>query len=177
MNRSQNTQSRRARRRILTGLILMLCVWFAGCARQTPDPEPGVRFSDVEMLSTDSAQLSSPAAQWVPFTLPYQATFDAPVPHRFTWFRLQLSGPVVPGDNALYLNNHMFTADIFLNGYRVGGSNVPAGKLAIGWNRPLLIELPGGLWEPDNNTLLVRLEQAPYTNFMAVFLIGEHAVL
>jgi len=157
--------------------MLMLGACAGGGGRQQAGSEPGVRFADVEMTYTDHPGLPSGAAQWMPFTLPYQASLDTPILHHYVWFRLRLPGPVVEGDNSLYLNNHMFTADIYLNDYRIGGSNVPAGKLAMGWNRPLLVELPAGLWQNGENTLLVRLEQARYTNFMAVFLIGEHTAL
>lgn len=134
------------------------------------------RIVQVQLQEADATAPQQLTAAWQDFRLPYQRQLDV-IDTRYAWFRFSVSAPAGTELQSLYINNHMYGVQVWMNGERVGGSNAPPGKAATGWNLPLLIPLPQGYWRSGDNEMVVRLELQHFTNVLASVFVGPDSEL
>ncbi|MES2607033.1 MAG: 7TM diverse intracellular signaling domain-containing protein, partial [Pseudomonadota bacterium] len=134
------------------------------------------RIVQVELQESVAASPAQLPATWLDFSLPYQRPLDV-VQAPYAWFRFSMAKPVSDELQSLYVNNHMFGVQVWMNGELVGGSMAPPGKEATGWNLPLLVPLPQGYWRDGDNEFLIRLELQRFTNVLASVFVGPDSEL
>ena len=81
------------------------------------------------------------------------------------WYRFALPAGLPSAPQAVYLWRFSMNAAVWFNGEELGRGGRFDEPVARHWNRPLLVELPRGLWraagDPRGNELLVRLRVYP----------------
>jgi signal transduction histidine kinase len=150
-------------------LALLLCVWIAACAGQ---PEEGadraVRLERAALALSDAPEPPPPGdPAWQAVSLPDRWRERRPEAGGFAWYRLELPGPVAPGNAwALYLPHLNMNAAAFVNGAPVGSGGRFAEPVARNFNRPLYFAFPSDLLTRPTNTVEIRL-------FAYTYLFGE----
>ena len=194
---SQPGMQRGARRpqallRLLAGLALLLPALAHGAdARHATasasglvgglDPAgmpPWMRLEATRVV-TDAAQPPGPAARWERVTWP--DTWRAPERYRqgvLGWYRFPLGdAPPRGAPWAVYLWRFSMNAQVWLNGHYLGSGGRFEEPVARNWNRPLLLAVPPDAWQPENNTLYVRLRVYPGFGHLAPPLVGPRDAL
>ncbi|MCB1647550.1 MAG: hypothetical protein KDI36_18955, partial [Pseudomonadales bacterium] len=162
--------------RVVRLLVLASVFLITRLATGEPAPEENyVVVDEAVMLASDATAPPASDARWQSVSLPLFSTSDEPETAYF-WFRLQLP-ELVADDRALLINLHMFSVRVYLNGELIGGSGEPPGMEAIGWTRPLLVNLPASLWRSGQNTLHIRLSRQPFTTALSQIVVGDAVLL
>jgi signal transduction histidine kinase len=160
----------RAVRVLLAVFAAQMCV---AAAELSAEVERIVQVQWQESTASVPSQLTG---LWQDFRLPYQQPLDT-VALPYAWFRFQVAAPANDTLQSLYINNHMYGVQVWMNGMLVGGSTAPPGKQATGWNLPLLVPLPQAYWRSGENEIVVRLDLQRFTNVLASVLVGPDSEL
>lgn len=165
----------------LFGGLLALAAAFGAGAQTPPAAAPGspqaidtfsVGLDDPRLLwRADLAIVDSPTpppadAAWQSVALP--DLWRAPARWQqgvAGWYRFSLPAGLPSAPQAVYLWRFSMNAAVWFNGEELGRGGRFEEPVARHWNRPLLVELPRGLWrpagDPRGNELLVRLRVYP----------------
>ncbi len=120
-----------------------------------------------------------PGAGWE--TVAWPDTWRAPERYRqgvLGWYRFPLGD--APADDsrwAVYLWRFSMNAQVWLNGHYLGSGGRFEEPVARNWNRPLLLDVPAGAWQPKGNVLHVRLRVYPGFGHLAPPLVGPRSEL
>jgi signal transduction histidine kinase len=141
-------------------LLLPLCA----CAAKPGDEDGAVRLEQAQLAL--SAAPGAPAPHdpgWEPVSLPDRWRERRPDASGFAWYRLELPGPVAPGEPwALYLPHVNMNAAAWVNGAPVGSGGRFTEPVARNFNRPLYFAFPSDLLERPRNAVEIRLFAYPY---------------
>ena len=112
---------------------------------------------------------------WYPVTLPFSGTPDQ-ARGQF-WFRLDLDQVPERHRGALYIQNHVFDLELFLNGTRLGGTARADGLESTGWNQPYYQAIAAPLWRDSGNRLLVSIRSGEPNAMLSSLIFGDAMVL
>jgi signal transduction histidine kinase len=150
-------------RRVLSCTWLLVCAALGACAPEG-DPEGAFRLAQGE-LAVASASAPPPAGDpaWERISLPDRWREQRPEAGGFAWYRLEVPGPVAPGEPwALYLPHVNMNAAAFVNGAPVGSGGRFTEPVARNFNRPLYFAFPSELLGRDRNEVHVLLFVYPH---------------
>jgi signal transduction histidine kinase len=108
---------------------------------------------------------------WQPVTLPFSGTPDEALGQ--FWFRLDPDAVPEPHRGALFIQNHVFDLELFLNGTRIGGTTRADGLESTGWNQPYYQAIPAPLWRDQGNELLVSIRSGEPNAMLSALVFGD----
>lgn len=137
-------------------------------------------------FDTNIDNLPSYESQWIPITLPFHWRNQF-AETRAVWYRLRLSSSALleldesatsssNGLLGLYIWRLNQTADIWLNGTKIGSGGSSAEPMARHWNSPLYFPIPQSL-VTDNNEILIKHFAQHNWGSMEAIVIGHETTL
>ncbi len=113
---------------------------------------------------------------WQSVTLPFKPHAEnADFP--YIWFRIPLTQFGNTHFEAIYIANHAFDIEVYVNEQLVGEKHGPGNKYAMGWNIPLLFIIPDYLNGQPPQHLLIKLRQGKHFTFLPEIYLGDAEVL
>lgn len=136
-------------------LFLLLASEYASAAESIR------KLSSADFLHTDSVVPPPVSESWLRVRLPdmWQGEQHNILPP-LGWYRFDL-GPI-PDDleQGIAITRTLMTADYYFNGTKIGRVGGDPDRSRY-WNTPAMFRIPSGLWQPENNELLIRLAGPP----------------
>ncbi len=136
--------------------------------------------TEVERLVVQDTSPPSDFANWEPYTLPQYfgeimtEDFDTSMT---VWFRYPVAQHWVHDNlsTAIYLPRHNMTMSVYLDDRYLGGTDEPVrGLRPIGWNHPLLLDLPV---TEDSRYIYFEVKSGPSGALLAPFYIAPRPAL
>ena len=115
-------------------------------------------------------------AEWQKVSLPFKPDIDSSVTP-FVWFRMPLAHLEAQALEAIYIPHHAFDIEVYVDGYQVGEKKGPGDKYAMGWNTPLLFDIPEYLRVQQVEMLHIKLRTAALFTFLPAIEVGDSELL
>ena len=162
---------------IIAMIMAMALALFAVPMIATP-PVDVHELTQAEFLRTDAERPPASADRgWQAQPLPDLWSLNRPGTGA-GWYRLHLfldQPPVAAW--GIYLWRLNMNAGVYLNGNYLGDGGRFSEPMARNWNRPLYFTVPGALWRPGDNDILVRLKAYPGFGMLAPPQVGPAEAL
>lgn len=166
----------------LTRLLFIICALALTVAQAAPESiEPErIVFEQAELLISAETALPSPYADkntWQTVMLPDNWGAERYGVSNNGWYRFSINRP--PPDTlwAVYLPGLNMNAAAYFNGHLLGDGGSFDEPVGRNWSRPLYFTIPKGLWQANDNILMVRLKSYYGYGKLAGVVIGQDSTL
>jgi signal transduction histidine kinase len=164
-------------------LITLLTLLFTNlllsqaCQGQTEHTET-LKIQEVVFTESTQEKIPNVSSNSKRISLPFSVTQNKEnIKHKYYWFKFNFEQEQAFLRPAIYFPRYQFDLDVYFNNKRIGGTNTPEGKQALGWNHPLLIEIQPANISSDNNQIIVRVASGAPTTLLSNIYIGEYKQL